>query len=136
MKPVLVDSNVLIDIATSDPAWSAWSSGALEDAANRAPLVINSLIYAEISIGFSKIEDLDAALPATVFRRDALPYAAAFLAGKAFIRYRRGGGARTSPLPDFYIGAHAAISGYRILTRDARRFRSYFPTVELITPDA
>lgn len=136
MKPILVDSNVLIDIATGDPAWSAWSSDALEDAANRAQLVINALIYAEVSIGFSKIEDLDAALPATVFRRDPLPCAAAFLAGKAFIRYRRGGGARTSPLPDFYVGAHAAISGYRILTRDARRFRSYFPTVELITPDA
>ena len=102
--------------------------------ANDAPLAINPLIYAEVSISFRRIEDLELAAPATLFRREALPYEAAFLAGKAFVRYRRRGGARAAPLPDFYIGAHAAVSGFRLLTRDATRYRTYFPTVELIAP--
>ncbi len=134
MKAVLVDSNVLLDVATKDPNWSIWSSQALEAAANEAPLVINAPIYAEVSIGFRRIEDLEQAIPPAAFRREPLPYAAAFLAGKVFLQYRRRGGSRPSPLPDFYIGAHAAIAGYRILTRDTRRYRSYFPTVELIAP--
>lgn len=131
---VLVDSNVLLDVATDDPTWASWSSEALREAADSSVLVINPLIYAEVSMGFASIEALEEALPVALYRRDDLPYEAAFLAGKAFVRYRRRGGTRPSPLPDFYIGAHAAIAGYRLLTRDAARYRSYFPTVELIAP--
>ena len=134
MNAVLVDSNVLLDIATNDARWFEWSSLALEEAANDAPLVINPLVYAEVSIGFRRIEDLELAIPSSLFRRDALPYEAAFLAGRAFLQYRRRGGARATPLPDFYIGAHAAVAGFRLLTRDAARYRTYFPTVALIAP--
>ena len=134
MKPILVDSNVLLDIATQDPAWSTWSTQALEAAANEAPLVINALIYAEVSLGFRKIEDLEEAVSPSVYRREPLPSAAAFLAGKAFLKYRTSGGSNPSPYPDFFIGAHAAISGFRLLTREARRYRTFFPTVELIAP--
>jgi predicted nucleic acid-binding protein len=134
MKTTLVDANVLLDIATNDPAWADWSSRALEQAANESPLAINALIYAEVSISFAKIEDLEGALPSTIYRREPLPYEAAFLAGKAFLHYRRRGGAKTAPLPDFYIGAHAAVAGFRVLTRDPRRYRTYFPTVDLIAP--
>lgn len=134
MTPVLVDSNVILDVAASGPDWSDWSSAALLRAMDEAVLVINPLIYAEVSVGFERIEDLEAALPAELYRRDALPYEAAFLAGKCFLAYRRRGGGRSSPLPDFYIGAHAAVAGYRLLTRDASRYRTYFPAVELIAP--
>jgi len=103
-------------------------------AANGSILVINPLIYAEVSIGFERIEDLEDLLPEDVFRREDLPYEAAFLAGKCFLKYRKSGGARTAPLPDFYIGAHAAVMRYQLLTRDASRYRTYFPTVELICP--
>ena len=131
---VLVDSNVLLDVATNDADWFAWSSEALETAADQAVLAINPIIYAEISIGFSRVEDLEDAIPARSFRRESLPYEAAFLAGKAFLRYRGRGGERVRPLPDFYIGAHAAVAGFRLLTRDPRRYRTYFPSVELISP--
>ncbi len=114
---MLVDSNVLLDVATGDPDWSSWSAAALERTANEAVLVINPLIYAEVSVGFSTIEAVEAALPAELYRREALPYEAAFLAGKCFLRYRREGGHRRAPLPDFYIGAHAAVAGLRLLTR-------------------
>ena len=134
MKTTLVDSNVLLDIATNDTAWSDWSSQALESAANESPLAINAIIYAEVSIGFQRIEDLESAIPSTLFRRDALPFEAAFLAGKAFLQYRRRGGGRATPLPDFYIGAHAAVAGFRLLTRDPKRYQTYFPSVELIAP--
>jgi predicted nucleic acid-binding protein len=134
MKPTLVDSNVLLDVATGDPKWSEWASQALETAANESPLVINALIYAEVSIGYQRIEDLEQAIPAEIYRREPLPYEAAFLAGKAFLKYRRRGGARRSPLPDFYIGAHAAVADLRILTRDPRRYRAYFPSVVLVVP--
>ncbi len=134
MKPTLVDSNILLDVATGDPTWADWSSQALEAAANESPLVINALIYAEVSIGYERIEQLEQAIPSNTFRREPLPYEAAFLAGKAFLKYRRRGGQRTSPLPDFYIGAHAAVSSFRILTRDPRRYRTYFPTVDVISP--
>jgi predicted nucleic acid-binding protein len=134
VAPVLVDSNVILDVATDDERWGEWSTRALFAAADRAPLVINPLIYAEVSVGYVRIEELEAALPGNVFRREALPYEAAFLAGKAFVRYRRHAGKRRSPLPDFYIGAHAAVAGYRLLTRDDARYRTYFPTVELIAP--
>lgn len=135
MTTTLVDSNVLLDIATEDPSWYEWSAAALAGAANDGPLAINAIIYAEVSIGFATIEELDDALPPDVFAREQLPYEAAFLTGKAFLAYRRRGGARSVPLPDFYIGAHAAINGHRLLTRDVKRYRSYFPTVSLLTPD-
>jgi predicted nucleic acid-binding protein len=134
VNPVLVDSNVLLDIATDDPAWAAWSADQLSRFADEAVLVIDSIVYGEVSVGFQRIEELDAALPPDLFRREEVPYEAAFLAGKAFAEYRRRGGERRSPLPDFYIGAHAAIAGYRLLTRDATRYRTYFPRLELIAP--
>jgi predicted nucleic acid-binding protein len=134
VKTLLVDSNVLLDVATRDPTWFEWSSRAIANAAEEAPLAINSLIYAEISVGFRRIEDLEQAIPSTLFRRAELPYEAAFLAGKAFLSYRRRGGARTTPLPDFYIGAHAAVAGFRLLTRDASRYRRYFPSLEIMAP--
>ena len=134
MDAVLVDSNVLLDIATSDPEWGDWSAETLEQTANAAILVINPLVYAEVSIGFEAIEDLEAALPSDLYRREELPYEAGFLAGKCFLQYRRSGGLKRSPLPDFYIGAHAAVAGYRLLTRDATRYRTYFPRLVLISP--
>lgn len=130
----LVDSNVLLDIVTDDPAWSGWSGQTLERVLDEGEVVLNPLVYAEVSAGFERMEDLDEVLPATVFRRVPLPYPAGFLAGKAFLDYRRRGGTRTSPLPDFYIGAHAAVAGYRLLTRDPRRYRTYFPRVALLSP--
>jgi predicted nucleic acid-binding protein len=133
-KPALVDSNVILDVATDDPRWATWSAMVLEREADRSVLVINPIIYAEVSVGYPRIEDLEAALPASLYRREALPYDAAFLAGKAFLQYRRRRGARLTPLPDFYIGAHAAVGGYRLLTRDAARYRTYFPTVHLVSP--
>ena len=135
MKPVLVDSNVLLDVLVPDPVWESWSAAALEEAAEERILVINPLIYAEVSVGFSRIEDLDAALPLELFRRDPLPWEAGFLAGKSFLDYRRRGGERRSPLPDFYIGAHAAVAGMTLLTRDAARYRTYFPRLDLNAPD-
>ena len=132
---VLVDSNVLLDVATDDPVWGAWSSGTLAALAERAPLIINPIIYAELSIGFATIEELDAALPPSLYRREPLPWEAGFLAGKCFVRYRRRGGERRSPLPDFYIGAHAAVRRLVLLTRDAARYRSYFPRLAIISPD-
>lgn len=134
MTPVLVDSNVLIDIATDDPEWAGWSAGALAQAGQGARLVINPLIYAELSVAHSRIETLEALLPENVFHREPLPWPAAFLAGKAYLAYRRRGGARRSPLPDFYIGAHAAIRSYRLLTRDRGRYSTYFPRLEVICP--
>lgn len=131
----LVDSAVILDIVTEDPAWSAWSEGALAQARDDGELVINPMVYAEVSVGFDRIEDLDDAVPAEDFRREELPYEAAFLAGKAFLSYRKRSGQKRSPLPDFYIGAHAAVAGYRLLTRDATRYRTYFPTVELVSPE-
>lgn len=131
---ILVDTSVLLDVLTDDPHWYAWSSEALARCAEESILAINPIIYAEVSIGFERIEELDAALPDRDFHRLPLPFEAAFLAGKAFLRYRRRGGARSTPLPDFYIGAHAAVSRLQVLTRDASRFRSYFPTVALVAP--
>jgi len=135
MTAVLVDSNILLDVMTEDQRWLAWSADAIERAADRSRLVINAVIYAEVSIRYSRIEDLDAALPRTMFARESIPYEAAFLAGKCFLAYRRRGGTRRSPLPDFFIGAHAAVARYRLMTRDAARYRSYFPKLSLIAPD-
>jgi hypothetical protein len=131
---VLVDSNVLLDVLTEDPARVEWSAGAIAKAAESEILIINPIIYAEVSVGFTRIEDLEAALPPAFFRRDDLPWEAGFLAGKCFQTYRRTGGTRRSPLPDFYVGAHAAIRGHALLTRDASRYGTYFPTLVLIAP--
>ena len=130
----LVDSNVLLDIFTEDPHWLDWSNEAITTAAEAGPLYINPLIYAEVSVRFSRIEDLEDALPTTYFRRAALPWTAAFLAGKAFLSYRRSRGTGSVPLPDFFIGAHAAVADLNLLTRDVRRYRTYFPTVRLLAP--
>lgn len=134
MTAVLVDSDVLLDVATQDRTWFAWSARALEEAATESRVVINPLIYAEVSVRYSRIEDLEEALSASMIQRVELPFEAAFLAGKAFVRYRRRGGTRASPLPDFYIGAHAAVAGLRLLTRDANRYRTYFPSIKLLAP--
>ncbi|MBO0707090.1 MAG: type II toxin-antitoxin system VapC family toxin [Candidatus Dormibacteraeota bacterium] len=130
----LVDSDVLLDVLSVDPQWSSWSAQALEDAADTGPLAINPIIFAEVSVRFTHIEDLDQAVPPSEFARLPLPWSAAFLAGKAFTSYRRRAGSSRSPLPDFYIGAHAAVSGLRLLTRDAARYRTYFPTVDVVAP--
>jgi predicted nucleic acid-binding protein len=134
MTVTLIDSNVLLDIATEDPKWSSWSENALIDAADDGALAINPIIYAEVSVGFRTIEDLDDAIPTETFTRMPLPFEAGFLAGKAFLHYRRRGGVKLTPLPDFYIGAHAAIAGYRLLTRDAARYRTYYPSLDIIAP--
>lgn len=134
MGVVLVDSNVILDVLTEDARWLAWSAEALARTAEADVLVINPIIYAEISVRFERIEELEEALPASLFRRDPLPWEAGFLAGKCFLAYRRSGGSRRSPLPDFYIGAHAAVRSMTLLTRDAARYRSYFPTLSLIAP--
>jgi predicted nucleic acid-binding protein len=135
MSAILVDSNVLLDLMTEDAKWFVWSAAAVERAADRFRLVVNPIIYAEVSARYSRIEDLDTALPRAMFDREALPYEAAFLAGKSFLSYRRREGAERSPSPDFFIGAHAAIAGYRLLTRDAARYRTYFPRLSLIAPN-
>jgi predicted nucleic acid-binding protein len=132
---ILVDSNVLLDIMTEDSHWLAWSAAAIEQAAHSFRLVINPVIYAEVSVRYSRIEALDAALPKAMSDREAIPYEAGFLAGRCFLTYRRRGGMKRSPLPDFFIGAHAAVAGYRLLTRDATRYRSYFPKLSLIAPN-
>lgn len=130
----LVDSNVLLDILTDDAAWADWSAEALVRALDEGRVVVNPIVYAEVSVGFEPIEELDEVLPHASFVREPLPYPAGFVAGKAFLAYRRGGGTKTAPLPDFYIGAHAAVASYRLLTRDARRYRTYFPRLDLLTP--
>jgi predicted nucleic acid-binding protein len=135
MSAILVDSSVLIDIATESEPWTERSMQALETLGRDRELVINSIVFAEASIPFDRVEDIDERLPRDVFRREDVPWEAAFLAGKAFLAYRRSGGVRRSPLPDFFIGAHAAVRGYGLLTRDPKSVRAYFPTVEVFQPD-
>lgn len=130
----MVDSNVLLDFLDPSAEWHAWAGAALRGAAGGAAFVINPLIYAELAVNYPAREALDADLPARLFAREALPWDAAFRVGKAFLAYRRRSGAKRSPLPDFYIGAHAEAAGHRLLTRDAGRYRTYFPAVELIAP--
>ncbi len=130
----LVDSCVILDVATGDARWADWSARQIAEALDAGRVVINPLIYAEVSVGYSSVEELDALLPASDYEREALPYRAGFAAGKAYLRYRQSGGGKRSPMPDFYIGAHAAVAGYRLLTRDANRYRTYFPKLELIVP--
>lgn len=132
---VLVDTNVLVDVAVRDPAWLQWSRSRLLAAARGGPILINPVIYAEFSYRYDSIDEVDMLLPIREFRREAIPWVASFAAGLAFRKYRRAGGARDRILPDFLIGAHAAIRGYTILTRDPKGYRSYFPTVDLISPE-
>ena len=132
--PILVDSNVILDILTEDKNWFTWSSETLIKCANESALAINPIIYAEVSIRFERIEDLERALEPRFFAKLELPWEAAFLAGRCFLRYRRRAGSRRSPLPDFYIGAHAAVLKTPLVTRDKRRYASYFPNLELISP--
>ena len=134
MPDVMVDSNVILDIVTEDATWFRWSAAKLESLAETHLLVINPIIYSEVSIGFDRMEDLDAVLPPEFYRREPLPWEAGFLAGKCFVKYRRSGGARRSPFPDFYIGAHAAVRGIPLVTRDPRRYRRYFPRLTLVAP--
>lgn len=135
MKDVLVDSNVILDIVTEDVNWFEWSAKKVSECANQTTLNINPIIYAEVSIGFERIEELETALPASFFRRLDLPWSAAFLAGKCFRQYRILGGNKHSPLPDFYIGAHAVIADMILLTRDINRYQTYFPTLDLLIPE-
>jgi predicted nucleic acid-binding protein len=131
---ILVDSNVILDIATEDKDWFRWSSETLANYAETHTLVINPIIYAEVSIGFDRIEDVEMVLPMGFFRRDFIPWEAAFLAGKCFVAYRRRGGKKSSTLPDFFIGAHATVARIPLLTRDVSRYRTYFPKLRLIAP--
>jgi len=135
MAEMMVDSNVLLDVLTEDPAWFEWSSRSLQECAQDHILVINPIIYAEVSIGFDRIEDLDAALPERMVERRPIPLEAAFLAGKCFLKYRERGGEKQSTLPDFFIGAHASVEKMALLTRDASRYRTYFPKLRLIAPE-
>jgi predicted nucleic acid-binding protein len=132
---IFVDTNVLVDVVTNHPVWSAWSLRQLEAASLRDRLMVNPVVYSELSIGFAKPEEVDAALVTAEIGIAEMPRAALFLAGKVFRDYRRRGGTRTGVLPDFFIGAHAAVLNAPLITRDVGRYRSYFPTVELVAPD-
>ena len=131
----LLDSNVLLDVFTKTPIWWEWSLMQLEEAALHGPLLINDVIFAETSVRFDSLDTFDAALAPMGVTIVPMPRKALFLAGKAFARYRAAGGTRTGVLPDFFIGAHAEIEGLPLLTRDADRYRHYFPTVTLIAPE-
>jgi predicted nucleic acid-binding protein len=135
MTDTLVDANVLIDVLGADPAWQAWSRRRLVEARTEGELVLNPIVYAEVAAGFPTQRALEAALPAAFYRREDLPWEAALAAGRSFFSYRRGGGPKRSPLPDFYIGAHADLRGYNLLTRDAARYRSAFPALKIVSPD-
>jgi hypothetical protein len=131
---MLVDTNVLIDVLEDDPDWGSWSLAQLESQSLVHRLLINPVIYAELSLAFSTLNALERVVARMRLGLEELPRAALFLAGKAFLRYRREGGTKSNVLPDFFIGAHAAVAGFPLLTRDARRYATYFPTVRLITP--
>jgi predicted nucleic acid-binding protein len=131
---VLVDTNVLLDVVEDHPQWADWSQQQLEAAAVNDKLVINAVVYAELSIGFRRIEEVEAVLTKTQILLEEIPREALFLAGKVFQRYKARGGTRTGVLPDFFIGAHAAVLGIPLLTRDTRQYADYFPKLELIAP--
>lgn len=134
MSGYLVDSNVILDLFLDDPDWADWSEATLTKYGDRDTLFINPVIYSEVSIGFERIEELEEALQIAAFQMLAIPKEALFLAGKAFIQYRRRKGIKSSPLPDFYLGAQAAVMNLDLITRDESRYHTYFPTVTLITP--
>ncbi len=131
----LVDTNVLLDLVTDDPIWADWSIAQLEATSLNGPLLINDVVYAELAVRYDRIELLEAFVDEAGLTIAPMPRAALFLAGKVFTQYRRSGGARTGVLPDVFIGAHAAVNELPLLTRDVGRYRSYFPTLKLITPD-
>ena len=130
----LIDANVLLDYLEEGSEWEDWSASMIASVSEAGVVVINPIVYAEVSVGFQSVDDLDDALPPEYFSRAPLPWDAAFLAAKVFEQYRRRGGVRRSPLPDFYIGAHAAVTGMILLTRDARRYRAYLPNLRIIAP--
>ena len=132
MNGVLVDSNIILDIFLDDPNWADWSETALASASQSSMLYINQIVYTEVSIAFEKIEELESAFYNGGFKLLEMPKEALFLAGKAYLSYRRGKGTKRSPLPDFYIGAQAAVLGMNLITRDEGRYRTYFPTVKII----
>jgi predicted nucleic acid-binding protein len=134
MKGVLVDSNVILDVFLNDVKWADWSESKLEELSDHASLYLNSIIYSEISIGFNLIEDLESAISKAGFQLLEIPKEALFLAGKAYLKYKRRQGIKKTPLPDFFIGAQAAVLNLDLLTRDASRYQTYFPTVRLIAP--
>jgi predicted nucleic acid-binding protein len=134
MKGILVDSNVILDVFLDDPNWGDWSEVRLAKHSQQSTLFINAIIYSEISIGFERIEDLELAVASAGFQMLEIPKEALFLAGKAFLKYRQRKGSKRTPLPDFYIGAQAAVLNMELITRDVSRYRSYFPTVSLIAP--
>jgi len=134
MKSTLIDSNVLIDLFDEESEWRGWSDAMLTQCRDQGPLVINPIILAEVSAGFASYDAVNQRLPQDLVTREALPWEAAYLAARAFAIYRHSGGQRRSPLPDFYIGAHAAVAGHTLLTRDGRRYRHYFPTLRIIEP--
>jgi predicted nucleic acid-binding protein len=131
---LLVDTNVLVDVLQDDPQWAGWSIGQLRAQAKIHDLVINPVVYAEMSLSFSTLEALDRAVATMKLMLREIPRPALFLAGKAYAQYRRRGGSRAQVLPDFFIGAHAAVEGWPLLTRDASRFRTYFPSLDVVAP--
>lgn len=131
---ILVDTNILVDIVSDNPVWGEWSQRQLILASARDELAINDIVYAELSVRYSRIEELDAMIIEAGLTMTGIPRRALFLAGKAFLRYRAGGGTRTGVLPDFFLGAHAVISQSALITRDAGRYRTYFPGIRLIAP--
>ena len=135
MKGILVDSNIILDVFLNDPNWVDWSESKLEEFSSITKLFINPVIYSEVSVGFKRIEELESALTRSGFQMLEIPKEALFLAGKAFLKYRKNRGTKRSPLPDFYIGAQAAIFDMDLITRDVTRYRTYFPTVRLISPE-
>ncbi|MCX5496546.1 type II toxin-antitoxin system VapC family toxin [Kaistia dalseonensis] len=134
MIDTLADTSIILDVVEADQTWFEWSSQQLAAAADRGKIILNQIVYAELAVGFSSLADLEAALAPWPFERESLPFDAAFLAGFAYLEYRRRGGAKTSPLPDFFIGAHAAVQGYKLLTRDRGYYASYFPTIDIVSP--
>ena len=134
MKAIIVDSNVILDVFLNDLEWGDWSESKLEEYSGQSSLFVNSIIYSEISIGFKLIEDLEYAISTAGFHILDIPKEALFLAGKAYLKYKRRSGAKRTPLPDFFIGAQAAVMNLDLLTRDVSRYQTYFPTVKLISP--
>ena len=132
---IMIDSNIILDVVLKDPIWSEWSSEKLKEFVNNDTLIINSIIYSEVSIGFEEIEQVEALFTPAYFSREPIPWEACFLAGKCFLQYRKKGGVKTNPLPDFFIGSHALVRGYPLLTRDKARYKTYFPRLQLISPE-
>jgi predicted nucleic acid-binding protein len=132
---LLVDTNVILDVVENDPEWAAWSQSQLDTASLKFSLVINPVIYAELSIAYRRIEELEAMIKSSELRLESIPREALFLAGRVFLKYRQRRGSKSGVLPDFFIGAHAAVAGIPLLTRDVSRYRTYFPSLELIAPE-